>query len=81
MLKIVPIKSNVDKGLNGHEFEQTPGDSGGQKSLVCCSPWDRKESDMTEQQNNRQKQAFHSYILVRYYNPKMHAGTIWKYII
>ena len=23
--------------LNGHEFEQTLGDSGGQKSLVCCS--------------------------------------------
>ena len=23
--------------LNGHEFEQTPGDSGGQESLVCCS--------------------------------------------
>ena len=25
--------------LNGHEFEQTPGDSEGQESLVCCSPW------------------------------------------
>ena len=24
---------------NGHEFEQTLGDSGGQRSLVCCSPW------------------------------------------
>ena len=24
--------------LNGDEFEQTPGDSEGQKSLVCCSP-------------------------------------------
>ena len=33
--------------LNGHEFEQTLGDSGGQKSLVCCSPWGCKESDMT----------------------------------
>ena len=29
--------------LNGHEFEQTPGDSEGQGSLACCSPWDRKE--------------------------------------
>ena len=36
--------------LNEHEFEQTPGDSEGQKSLVCCSPWGHKESDMTEQQ-------------------------------
>ena len=25
--------------LNGHEFEQTLGDSGGQRSLACCSPW------------------------------------------
>ena len=33
--------------LNGHEFEQTPGDSEGQGSLVCCSPWGRKKSDMT----------------------------------
>ena len=25
--------------LNGHEFEQTPGDSEGQESLACCGPW------------------------------------------
>ena len=25
--------------LKGYEFEETPGDSGGQKSLVCWSPW------------------------------------------
>ena len=25
--------------LNGHEFEQTLGDSEGQGSLACCSPW------------------------------------------
>ena len=30
---------------NGHEFEQTLADSGGQRSLVCFSPWGRKESD------------------------------------
>ena len=35
-------------GLSGHEFEQTLGDSEGQGSLVCCSPWGRKESDTTE---------------------------------
>ena len=28
--------------LNGHEFEQTPGDTEGQGSLVCCSPWGRR---------------------------------------
>ena len=38
--------------LNGHEFEQTPGDSGGQWNLVCCSPWGRKESDTTWELNN-----------------------------
>ena len=39
--------------LNGHEFEKTAGDGEGQGSLVCCGPWGRKESDMTEQLNNR----------------------------
>ena len=33
--------------LNGHEIEQTPGDIEGQESLVCCSPWDLQELDMT----------------------------------
>ena len=37
---------------NGNEFEETPGDGEGQGSLVCCSPWGCKESDMTEQLNN-----------------------------
>ena len=31
--------------------EQTPGVGDGQGSLVCCSPWDRKESNMTERLN------------------------------
>ena len=34
--------------LNGRESEQTLGDREGQGSLACCSPWDCKESDMTE---------------------------------
>ena len=38
--------------LNGHEFEQTPGDSERQESLACCSPWGHKESDMTERLSN-----------------------------
>ena len=38
--------------LNGHEFEQTPGDDKGQGSLVCCSPWGHKELDPTERLNN-----------------------------
>ena len=39
--------------LNGHEFEQAPGDGEGQGSLACCSPWGLKQSDMTEQLNNK----------------------------
>ena len=38
--------------LNGHEFEQTPGDSEGHGSLACCSLWGLKELDTTEQWNN-----------------------------
>ena len=33
--------------INGHEFGQTPGDGEVQESLACCSPWSRKESNMT----------------------------------
>ena len=33
--------------LNVHEFEQTLGDSEGQGSLACCSPWGHKESETT----------------------------------
>ena len=33
--------------FNGLEFEQTLRDGGGQRSLVCYSPWGRKESDGT----------------------------------
>ena len=38
--------------LNRHEFEQTPVGGEGQGSLLCSSPWDLKESDMTEWLNN-----------------------------
>ena len=34
--------------LNGHEFGQTLGVGDGRGGLSCCSPWGRKESDMTE---------------------------------
>ena len=34
--------------LNGHEFEQASGVGNRQGSLVCCSPWGCRETDMTE---------------------------------
>ena len=41
--------------LNGHEFEQTPGDGEGQGSLACCSPWGCRVglNLATEQQTQR----------------------------
>ena len=41
--------------LNGHEFEQTQGDSEGQGSLTCYSLWGHKESDTAERLNNNRK--------------------------
>ena len=38
--------------LKGHEFGQTLGDSEGQRSLACCSPWGPKESDTTKPLNS-----------------------------
>ena len=38
--------------LSGHEFEQNLGDSEGQGSLMCCTPWGHKQLDTTEQLNN-----------------------------
>ena len=39
--------------LNGHEFEQAPGDGEGLGSLACCSPWGRKVSEMPEPLSNK----------------------------
>ena len=46
--------------LDGHEFEQAPGDGEGQGGLACCSPWGRKESDMTERLNNNKARCVES---------------------
>ena len=37
--------------LDGHEFEQALGVGDRQRSMACCRPWGRKESDMTERLN------------------------------
>ena len=42
--------------VRGYEFEQALGDGERQGSLVCCSPGDCKDSDMSEQLNNNQDQ-------------------------
>ena len=37
--------------LDRYEFEQDLGVGNGQGTLVCCSPWGRRESDTTERLN------------------------------
>ena len=44
--------------FSAYEFEQSRGDSEGQESLVCCSPWGCKESDTTEQLNINNKKIY-----------------------
>ena len=55
--------------LDGHKSEQAPGNGKGQGSLVCCSPWCHKESDTTEQLNNKQ-------VALVLKNPSVNAGYI-----
>ena len=43
--------------LDGHESEQTLGDSEGHGSLACCSPYSHRESDTTEQLNSKTSRA------------------------
>ena len=40
--------------LNGHELQQAQGHGEGEGSLVCCSLWGCKESNMTEQSTNNE---------------------------
>ena len=49
--------------LDGHEFEWTLGVSDGQRGLVCCNPWGRKESDMTERLNWTEPDANGPYLI------------------
>ena len=45
--------------VNGYEFEQIPGVSGGQGSLECCSPWDshRVRHNLVIEQQQRESTA------------------------
>ena len=47
------IPENVCQQFNYHS-----GNSGGQRSLVCCSPWGCKESDMSLGLNNNKDYAW-----------------------
>ena len=47
----VYLPSTFYNRLNGHELEQTPGDTEGHGSLACCSPWGGTELDVTGRLN------------------------------
>ena len=61
------ITRNLSR-LNGHEFEQTVGDSEGQGSLACYSPWGHKESSTTSQLNNNNYEGLDTVPIL--FNPK-----------
>ena len=62
--------------LSGHEFEEILGESEGQGSLVCCSPWGHKELDTTKQLNNHHKtDGF--YIVVPDSEPQLASGLVF----
>ena len=50
--------------LDGHEFEWTPDIGVGQRGLVCCDSWGRKESDITEWLNWTELNWYFKYLTV-----------------
>ena len=57
--------------LNGHDLEQTPGDSEGQGSLACCSPWDAKSQKLLNDWIT---------IYARYLSVNRCCSTVWSMI-
>ena len=66
-------------GLDGHEFEQAPGVGDEQGSLVCCSPWGRKESDTTEGLKWTELKGCFHFILSRV--QRLHTTTATAFLI
>ena len=53
--------------LNGHEFEESPGDGERQGGLACCSSWGRKESDTTERLKNVSNCKMYNWVQLVFY--------------
>ena len=63
--------------FNWHEFEQTLGDSEGQGSLACCSPWGHKELDTTYWLSNNGgilRESFYGFFIFSY----LGVADIWQ---
>ena len=66
--------------LNGHEFQHTPGDRRGQRSLACYSPWGHKESDRTYSVNNNNNPSIIRVFMQRWnLNRQEHREKVCKY--
>ena len=63
--------------LNGHEFEQAPGDSEEEGRLACCCPWGCKELGMTELLNNNIATG-HWKSLSPNFNYHQYINNLWK---
>ena len=61
--------------LNGHEFGWTLGVGDGQRSLVYCSPWGRKELDTTERLNLTERKRGRDLKAARDKGHSIHEGT------
>ena len=62
--------------FNGHEFEQTPGDSGGQGGLACCNPWGHEESNTTWWLKNNFQVYFLNELISSEYSWQQFLGTL-----
>ena len=62
--------------VNRHEFEQTPGDYEGQRSLACCSPQGHKEWNTAEWLNNNNSDERASQVVLVLKNTDANAGDI-----
>ena len=62
--------------LDGLESEWTPEVGYGQRGLVCCDSWGRKESDTTERLNWTELSAFVFFTQIFFWNFK--SSTFWK---
>ena len=72
----------LDGIMNSVEFEQAPGVADGQGGLVCCSPWGRKESDMTEWLNwTKLKKIYYFWELILLNNLKQFILVYMKIVI
>ena len=64
--------------LNGHEFEQVPGDGERQGSLACCSIWVHKESDTIEWLNNKQMDCYSTIKGMKFWYTLCNADEPWR---